>query len=247
MQRFFVTPEQRREDEVLFNGDQADQMIKVLRIKPEEKVIVLDNTGWEYEVAITVIKKNSVFGNITGRKFLVNNPQTKVKLFISPLRRDNFEWVLQKCTELGVYSFTPTICSRTVVNLGDWSGKSQRWSRIIQEASEQSTRTMMPELHSPIKFSEAFDLTSPLCDINLIAWERERDNSITSFINKIDTKLNYRSVKLMIGPEGGFSDEEIFRAKENKISTFSLGKRILRSETAAIVASSLILHYSGDL
>ena len=201
MQRFFVTPEQRKDNEVIFSGDQADQLIKVLRIKPEEKVIVLDNTGWEYEVVISVIKKNSVSGNITGIKFIDHNPHTKVMLFISPLKRDNFEWVLQKCTELGVFSFTPTICSRSVVNLGDWSGKSQRWSRIIQEASEQSTRTMMPELHTPINFSEALLPASSLCDINLIAWERERDHSITSFINKIDTKTNYRSVKLMIGPE----------------------------------------------
>lgn len=236
MHRFFVT--QINDDQVAFSEHQSHQINKVLRMQTGDKVVVLDNTGWEYEVALKVVAHKRVTAVILTKRLVANEPVVDLTLYQSVLKRDNFEWVLQKCTEIGVARFVPLITERTVARV---PRNMARWQRILTESAEQSGRGMIPRMDDPQKLSDAF-ASLPGNQSALIPWELADKRSIKSALAGGDT-----AVSLFIGPEGGFSDTEIDQAKQYAVIPVSLGQRILRSETAAIAASTLILHELGEL
>jgi 16S rRNA (uracil1498-N3)-methyltransferase len=246
MHRFFVKPDQISDTQVRFLEQQVDQLVKVLRINLNDRVTILDNTGWEYEVIIRNINRNNINGEIVNKAFPDRESPVKVNLFVSLLKKDNLEWVFQKGTELGIHHFTPMICARTIIRYEERSQKMERWTKIIQEASEQSTRSIKPGLSDPIFFQAALKDLDPK-GLNMIAWEKETRQHVKSVLGSITSVNIPSSVNIFIGPEGGFTEEEIKSAEGFKLLSVSLGKRILRSETAAIAASSIILSYFDDL
>lgn len=240
MNRFFVSKSDFRGDEVVLTGRQAHQIRNVLRMAPGERIIALDNTGLEYEVVLTDASKKQVAGRIESRCAGAAEPRIRLTLYQSLLAREKFELVLQKCTEIGVSQFVPVITQRSIVRRLEAaaSKKLDRWRVIITEAAEQSHRARIPDLIAPVHFEEALSQLSGF-DCCLITSPHEKQTSLQKALR---SGKDLRNIALLIGPEGGFTDGEIVLAVEAGAKPVGLGPRILRTETAAIVAAALVLH-----
>jgi 16S rRNA (uracil1498-N3)-methyltransferase len=237
MHRFFV--KEIQDNQVVFTPAQAHQIAAVLRMEPGQLVVVLDNQGWEFEAALVEVGRKRVTAVIHHKRFVTTEPTSQLTLYQSLLKRDNFEWVLQKGTELGVSCFVPLITERTVARLPK---KTDRWQRILTEAAEQSRRGRIPELAQPVALAQAFAELPP-DHTGLIPWEEAESGSIGDYVaGKVGT-----AVALFIGPEGGFTTDEIELARQRHIHPITLGQRILRAETAAIAAATLVMHALGEL
>ncbi|MHC4759608.1 MAG: RsmE family RNA methyltransferase, partial [Planctomycetota bacterium] len=169
MHRFFVEKSSFQGDEVVLKEKQVHQVHNVLRMKEGEHVVVLDNTGFEYEVELLNITKGKAAGKIIEKRESAGEPKAKLTLYQSLLTREKFEFVLQKCTEIGVSRIVPMVTERTIVrDTAIKEGKLERWRNIIMEAAEQSGRGLIPELRTPIEYSEAIIETEDY-DMSLIA------------------------------------------------------------------------------
>lgn len=241
MNHFFIDPQHIQESRVLFPTDVSHQIVRVLRLKMDSTVMVLDNLGHQYEVRLEKLDAQQCTGKIVQTLKIETEPETRLHLMIAMTQREKFEWILQKSCEIGVYKITPIMSERSIqIPSSDFQKKKARWERILKEAAEQSRRGMIPTLNDPEPIQIAFGDPGPL---RLIAWENEQNRGL----NDIFPNQKSVEVTLLIGPEGGFSDQEIQAAQSKGWIPFSLGKRILRIETAAIVASALILHQTGDI
>jgi len=243
MHRFFVPPDAVAAGRVRFSAAQAHQIVNVLRLRAGDRVKVLDDTGWEYEVELISLDRQSAEGRVRRKALATTEPRVKIVLYQAVLKGHRFELVLQKGTELGIVGFVPVVCERCVVgNLTDIESKLARWQRIIQEAAEQSHRAKLPQLQRPMLFEQA---CSNLQGLALLPWEEERQYGLRSFLRNLSTRPF--TVHLFIGPEGGFSPGEVQVARHYGIRTVSLGPRVLRAETAGLAAAAAILYEWGDL
>ncbi len=247
MHRFFVPPELIDGESVTLVGGVADQLVRVLRTRPGEQIIVLDDTGWEYMVTLESLSRRKVQGRVTKRLRSKGEPGVGITLYQAVLKADRFEFVLQKGTELGVSAFVPVFCARSVPK-ADGHGRTmrdRRWMRIITEAAEQSRRGRLPSLKTAVEFSDACERAEGLA---LIPWEEEGRIGLKSALEEwIHAGRSAKPVSLFTGPEGGLTRQEIERARASGIVPVSLGRRILRAETAAIAATAAILYEAGEL
>lgn len=219
--------------------DTAHQIRNVLRLRADDAILVLDNSGWEYEVLLRQVDRQQVVGEAVAKRPSPNEPAVQLTLYQSLMKRDKFEWVLQKGTEIGVSHFVPLVTQRSLVQKVDIKDrKHSRWQKILTEAAEQSRRGRIPTLHPPHTLAQA--LENHPSQPGLIAWEGATEPPLREILAEWERPS---AISLFIGPEGGYATEEIEAAKTTGIVPITLGKRILRAETAAIVASALILHY----
>ncbi len=243
--RFFVKPEQIKETEVILTQPHAHQIRNVLRMRPGERIIVLDNSGWEYVVELTSVDRDEIKGQVVEKRLNPSEPSTKVTLYQALLKGEQFELVLQKGTEIGVVSFVPVISERCIVgDVALVAKKRERWERIITEAAEQSGRGFLPKLEEPVLFARACRSLKLRGGLALMPWEGERKRSLREILTREKKPF---SVNIVVGPEGGFSEREVEMARRYGITTVSLGPRILRAETAGIVAAALVLYELGDM
>lgn len=241
MHRFFIDPQFITETAVSFPPQQAHQLCTVLRMAVGDGVVVLDNAGQAYDVTLTHVDRRQVLGEITAQYVATGEPATYLTLYLALLKRDNFEWVLQKGTEIGITRFVPLLTARTVVTAAK-AGKQERWQRILAEAAEQCRRGRVPELTPPIALTDA--VVTRDAAVALMPWEEAiNDVGITAVLPQPSPV----SVALFIGPEGGFAQEEVEYGRSHGLIPVTLGSRILRAETAAIVAATLVLQACGDL
>jgi 16S rRNA (uracil1498-N3)-methyltransferase len=241
MHRFFIPKEWRGEDKVSIKGEQARQICHVLRLKPQDHITVLDNTGVEYEVEVEILSGELVQGKVIRKGFCPNEPKIKITLFQALLKIDKFEFVLQKGVELGVSTFVPFLSERCVVKKPA-ENRVDRWRKIVQEAAEQSKRALVPALHPVVSFEEACQLAG---NPSLLLWEGEKIIGLSKFLK--NTPQNSPTINIFVGPEGGFPTSEVKYARSRGIVPVSLGCRILRAETAGLVAISAILYDRGEL
>jgi len=242
MQRFFVSPEDIRGNEIVLRK-QAHQIRDVLRLKEGEYITLLDNEGWEYEVSLTKVGRNEIKGEVIEKRKAKGQPRVKITLYQAMTAREKFEWVLQKCTEVGVVKFVPVITERSIVrDCKIKQNKMERWRQIIQEAAEQSHQGRMPDISPPVTFEKAIEKIDGY-GCKLIASPAAESSNLRNCLKG----FNCGEAALFVGPEGGFTKDEIKMCVEKGARAFSLGERILRTETAAVVASALILYESGEL
>ena len=241
MHRFFVTGSWQVGDEVVLAEAQAHQISQVLRLRPQTPLVLLDNAGWAYEVALLQVDKRQVRGRVVSRTPAPGEPATQLTLYQALLKADKFEWVLQKGTELGVARFVPLLSERSVVQEVS-QNKLARWERIITEAAEQSGRGRIPQLLPPTSFTDALT-TLPPHTLALIPYEQEKTTSLKAFLATSPP----RPLALFIGSEGGWSEAEVTLAKRHGLTAVTLGPRILRADTAAVVAAALVLHELGEM
>lgn len=246
--RFFISPQDISGQFVTFPEDTVHQISRVLRMQPGDRIIVLDNSGWERVVELDDISRHDATGRVLEKRIASGEPNVKITLYQSMLKKSNFELVLQKCTELGVVSFVPIISSRTVVgSLGAISdNKWSRWERIITEAAEQCRRGRRPALNDAQMFSHAVSQAQRRGGTMLIPWEEEGSRSLNEALYPNESGERPFSVSVFVGPEGGFEEEEVALAKEAGAVVVTLGPRILRAETAAIAATATVLYELGE-
>ena len=228
IRRFYVRGENITGNVAIIEGNEYYHVTKVMRYKKGYRLILCSGDGFDRLSEITEITADKVICKVLEIEKNERELKTKITLYQSMIRSERFDIAIQKAVELGVYKIVPIITERTM----EKTFKRDRSERIIQEACKQCERAMLPEILDPISIDEAFK--SARGD-KLMAYENEEENHALKTLSNISEE-----VSLMIGPEGGFSDDEVNRARENGFITFSLGKRILKSETASIAAISAI-------
>ncbi len=240
MHRFFIDPSFILNTAVSFPPPVARQIRSVLRLRAGERVLVLDNSGDEMEVLLNGVAKSSVTGEVVAKRPSANEPAAQVTLCLALLKRDNFEWVLQKGTEIGVSRFVPLLTEHAVVTAVK-PNKQARWQRILTEAAEQCRRGRIPQLAPPMKLTAAFE--SVAADRLLLPWVAAPGKTIAASL----AESAMHSVALFVGPEGGWSNAEVQIAQAHGAEPVTLGRRTLRAETAAVVAATLTLDALGEL
>ena len=241
MHRFFLPPGAIQADSILFPAETTHQIFRVLRLRAGEQVIVLDGLGWQYRVELTAVNRLQVFGRVLEKAAISSDPPVHLSMYLCLTQREKFEWMLQKCTEVGVSEFTPVLSSRSLVQDAEsLDNKLTRWQRIIQEAAEQSSRGRVPILNPPVDFAAALETGRLQNDAYLVAWEQEHARRLTSCLTGLPAKAR---VAMLIGPEGGLSREEVELASQKGWQAVSLGPRILRMETAAVVSAALVIDW----
>jgi 16S rRNA (uracil1498-N3)-methyltransferase len=236
----FFTEEKIREDQseiIISDAQQAHKISRVLRKKTGDKIIILDNFGLEFLCEIKQSTTKLILLRIIEKKENNNELKFRISLYQSMIKKDKMDFVFEKCTEMGVSEFHPLLSEHSV----KLSLKEERMKKILKEASEQSRRGKIPKLFKMEKFKIAVKNCSKE-DINIIFYEKEKSKFLIEFLidNREMIRKGSRNINLFIGSEGGFSDEEIKMAKDAEFNIFSLGKRTLRAETAAIFSSVLI-------
>lgn len=273
--RFFVPPEWLEGEQVTLQGDVYHQVSRVLRLAPGDEVILLDNSGWESVVRLTGMQAEQGTGEVISRRVVRAEPHTKITLYQALLKGDRFEFALQKGTELGLVEFVPVVADRCIVaDLDVTSRKERRWRKILQEAAEQSGRGRIPHLRPALLFARACERVRRTGGLSLILWEGEQTltlrgllggeaaatETLREFLARLGTappetpapippagRQRPFSVNLFAGPEGGFTPAEVDLARRYGVLPVTLGPRILRAETAGLVAASAIFYALGDL
>lgn len=243
--RFFVPPEWIRESRVTLSGEVGHQVRNVLRLRPGDRIVVLDDTGWECEVELTHLDREIVAGQVTAERQAGGEPRTRIVLCQAALKARRFEFVLQKATELGIAEFVPLVCERSVVgDVSEIDARQERWRRIIREAAEQSRRGRLPVLRPTAMFTLACQEAIDAGALTLILSEHQPELTLKQALERsaADGRAQIAAVSLFVGPEGGFSTEEVYLAAQYGAQPVSLGPRILRAETAALAATAGILY-----
>lgn len=239
--RFFITPEILKSDEIHFPPEIARQIGRVLRLKPGANVVVLDDCGRQADVELTLVAPDQVSGRVLRISPAGGEPAARLTLYLGLTQREKFEWMLQKCTEVGAAGFVPLVTQRSLVQDGrEVERKRARWEAILREAAEQCGRGRIPALHPALTWNAALVNLQAEYDLALAAWEGEHGLRLRDAVGIVKGKSALR-LALLIGPEGGLSEEEISTARAAGVRAVSLGKRILRMETAAVVATALAL------
>jgi 16S rRNA (uracil1498-N3)-methyltransferase len=240
--RFWVAAEQLDGEVVHFSDEQAHQLRSVLRLRPGAEVLVFDGLSRiDRRVALTDLSH----GRITGEITQAPEPRTHLRVYPALLQRDKFELVLQKLTEVGATCIAPVVTGRSLVREAPDERRYARWRVILREAAEQSGRGVVPELLAARPLADALGaLWTPQGreGCALFAYEGEREHALRDALRERPTR-----VALFVGPEGGYTTEEVACARRAGARVVTLGRRVLRAETAALVASALVLYELGDL
>jgi 16S rRNA (uracil1498-N3)-methyltransferase len=245
MARFFVFRENLRGETATVTGQELDHMRKVLRLEPGAAVTLFDDSGWEHEGVIRSYTARS--GEIAILKSFQPERESPLRVTLAQAlgKGEKMDWVVEKATELGVAVIAPFLSSRTVPKL-DRAGSEKRrarWQKIALSAAKQSGRTKVPDILEITDFQNLVRQTWP-CALKLLCWEGESQINLTE-LHRETPRVD--SLLLVIGPEGGLSADEVAEATRNGFKSVGLGKRILRTETAALAALSLAQFLWGDM
>lgn len=232
MQRYFIHDDCFRDNKIYLKGSEIHHIKNVMRFGVGDFVEIFDYAGKGYLTEIETISKKEVILNIK-KKLECNDNTLNITLAQAFIKKDKFELVLQKATELGIKKIIPLQTQHAVVKIQDFSNKKQRYETIVKEASEQSERIFLPEI---AEMTDIYKINYHDYDVVLTAYARQEKMSLFEEIKDID---RLKKILILIGPEGGFSKKEIEYLEEVS-HLISLGDTILRSETAAIFLISAI-------
>lgn len=249
MHKFFTPKELINGDVAKIIGDDVKHIYKVLRISEGEKVTLNNCEGVEYLGSVKSVSKQEVLIKILEKLETNNESNVKIYLFQGLPKSQKMDLIVQKGTELGITEFIPTITHRVDVKLKGEFKKLDRLNRIALEAAKQSKRSIIPKVSEPIEFDEVLEKINSL-DLLIVPYENANNFGIKTLINELRKENNIDNIKnigIFIGPEGGIEEDEIERLKDKGAYIVTLGKRILRTETAGFVATSLIQYELSDL
>lgn len=233
--RFYVPPENIRENTVILPAEHGNHIKNVLRMKPGDSCMVFDGSGFEYEILLEKIYPGPE-GRIINR-FITGTPgEARITLVQGLAKGEKMDLIIQKCSEIGVNTFIPCRSERTIVKLDQDNAvkKQERWQKIAQSAAEQSHSTTVPVVEPVTDLATVLKQVKP-GQLAIIPWENERSTSLKQVLKGTEA----REIIFFIGPEGGFSETEITAAKKAGVLPVSLGQRILRTETAGIVVAAI--------
>ena len=243
MHQFFVEKENVGTDRITITGSDVNHIGNVLRMKPGEKIRVSDSQARSFFCHIEKITEDEVVAYIDEQDERGTEFAHRVYLFQGLPKGDKMELIIQKAVELGVYEIIPVAMKNCVVKLDakKAENKVKRWQAIAESAAKQSKRTVIPRVQMPVSWKEAQAMAKEL-DVTLVPYENERGMAATREI--ISGIEDGATIGVMIGPEGGFAEEEIAQVSGN-MHRISLGRRILRTETAGLATLSMLI-YSLD-
>ena len=240
MHHFFVTPASIQDEKIEITGDDFNHIKNVLRVDEKERVSIYDGQYNEYICTLDHYEKSKAIFRIVEKLAADNELGSRLYLFQGLPKNDKMELIIQKAVELGVYGIIPVRMRRCIVKYDSKKEKAklQRWNAISESAAKQSARALIPEVHSILDYEEALALASEL-DMVFVPYEHEEGIMHTKdLLKRMDPGM---SVGVFIGPEGGFEDSEIQKANDKGFHTISLGRRILRTETAGLCALSVLM------
>lgn len=242
MHHFFVTPEQVREENIIIEGSDVNHIKNVLRMKVGEELEISDGNNKKYLCEIASMTSDEVCAAIKAELKVDTELPSKIYLFQGLPKSDKMELIVQKAVELGVYEIIPVATKRAVVKLDDKkaSKKIERWQAIAESGAKQSGRNVIPEVKKVMAFKEAVQYAKSL-DVLLVPYELAEGMAETKTL--ISNIKPGQSVGFFIGPEGGFETSEVEYAIENGAKAITLGKRILRTETAGLTTLSILMYH----
>ena len=241
MHHFFVEPSDVGDSLISIKGQDVNHIRNVLRMKIGEEILISDGTGKDYVCEVAELSDDIVTAKITD--FLAEGRELKTELYLFQglPKSDKMELIIQKAVELGVKAIIPVSTSRSIVKLDGKKEESKikRWQAISESAAKQSKRGIIPEVKSIMSFKEAINYVNDF-DVKIIPYENANNMAETKqIVSSIKEKMK---VAIIIGPEGGFSDEEALAVIAAGGVSVSLGRTILRTETAGMAALAMIMY-----
>ncbi|MBR0359541.1 MAG: 16S rRNA (uracil(1498)-N(3))-methyltransferase [Clostridia bacterium] len=246
MPKFFTARENITDSQIIIDNEDANHIRKVLRLNTGDEITVCDGRGIDYTAVISEIGKNSIVCDIKDSKKCDTEPGVEITLYQGLPKAAKMDYIIQKNTELGICRVVPAKLSRCVVKLEDKSAeekKIQRWQKIANEAAKQSGRGVIPEIAMPMTVDEIIDAVKD-SDLVFVPYECETKTRLRDIVEETP---DAKHISFIIGPEGGFDVTEIERFKSAGIKTVTLGKRILRTETAAEAVVSMLMYAYNEI
>lgn len=241
MHWFYVEHGQIKDRMIIITGSDVNHIKNVLRMQKGEKLVICDGQGTDYYCSIADFSKDEVIAEILEMNDTETELNTKIYLFQGLPKKDKMELIIQKAVELGVHEVIPVSMKRCVAKIEDKKKeqkKLERWQSIATSAAKQSGRGIIPKVQGVLSYTEALQRAKEL-DLTIIPYEQAE--GMTESKKLIDSACQKKSIGIFIGPEGGFDNTEIQKARELGFSTISLGKRILRTETAGLTILSILM------
>ncbi len=241
MNRFFVGKSAITDDRILITDpEDVKHIFKVLRSMPGDLIEISDSQEFEYTARIVLCNRDTVELEIINKQVFMREPTVLVDLYQGIPKQGKMEMIIQKAVELGGNAIIPVFMERSVsTDKGNGGQKAHRWQKVSDEAVKQCKRGIIPIVEMPIHFSDML-LRLKNYDLILFPYENERDCSIKKVLR--DLKIKPRTIAIIIGPEGGFSDNEADRLVEAGAACVTLGKTILRTETAGSAAIAMVMY-----
>ncbi len=242
MTRFFVSPEEMKPDFMVLTGENAAHA-KVLRLKCGEEVLICDGQGKESVCAVSDVSPDRISLVVKATQASASEAAVKVSVYMAFAKGDKLEHVIQKATELGAYEIVAFPTSRCVSRPDEKSlgKKVERWQKIAASAAEQSGRGAIPRVLTLGSYKEALERAA-LADLPILFYENEQATTLRMALEE----KPFQTVSLLTGPEGGLEEKEVKQAAEAGLRVCTLGKRILRCETAPLCALSAVMYAAGE-
>jgi len=246
--RFFVESENINNGTARISGSDAKHLKTVMRLGIGDEIRLIDGKGFDYLACIDAYDGADVLAKIIECKKSSAEPELKLTLLQAVPKGDKMDFIVQKCTELGICTIVPCITKRCITKLDEKKAGERvtRWQRIALEAAKQSGRGVIPTVENVVSFEDAVhNISKKIDSLFVIPWELEKSLSMKSVLQQ--NKGNVNSITFAIGPEGGFDIGEVDFACKNGAIPVSLGSRILRTETAGMVACTITLYEFGEI
>ena len=246
MRHFFTDPSLTLNSLVTIRKSDAHHIKNVLRLKPGDRIKLLDGAGFEYEAVIRIMSAAKVDVEILSRDRAALQSGAQIIVAQAFLKEKKMDDLVRKLCELGVAKWIPFFSQRSIPrpDASRLAGRRRRWHRIAAEALKQCRRVDLPEIAAALSFDEVLDY-SKTCDLKIVFWENEPTPLPRSI--ELNEKNSFKKILLMLGPEGGFTRAEIELAQRSGFVVAGLGPRILRAETATLAAVTLAQYIFGDM
>jgi len=246
MFRFFFEQQNVIDGRVLLFGDDVKHIRDVLRLKTGDKIELCDGDCREFIAELVELDKKQIVAELKLSRDSFAESETNVILFQSIPKGDKMDEIVQKCVELGVKQIVPIISQRTVIKFKtdeEKQKKVERWAKIAKEAAKQSRRGVIPVVRNPIAFEKALTLKEDM--LGIVSSEHERFKTLNSIIE--EKPENKSTIAVLVGPEGGWEKSEVDLAVDSLWQPFTLGHRILRTETAGLAIVSVVMSLTGEM
>jgi len=243
--RFFVERNQIKEKQIQIIGTDVNHIKNVLRMKPQDEIVISDGENQEYTCYIEAISGDEVLAHIMYVQETGLELKSPIYLFQGLPKSDKMDLIIQKAVELGAYEIIPVAMKRSVTKLDvkKEAAKIKRWQGISESAAKQSKRMRIPEIKGVMSFPQAISYAKSL-DICLMPYELAKGMKETK--ETLAGIVPGQSIGIFIGPEGGFAEEEAAEALANEVKIITLGRRILRTETAGLTTLSILMYLMED-
>lgn len=243
MSKFFIEKSQLKKDCAYLTGQDVNHITRVLRQKPGDELLLCDGEGTDYRARILSFDKESLSAEILAAMPSETEPAVKVTLYQGLPKQGKMEWIIEKCTEMGITAIVPVQMARSVVKLdgAQAAKKLERWQKTAREAAKQCGRGVIPQIMPPVTLEALTREALP--EFLLLPYEEERTTPVKEALRGAAAK----SAGIFIGPEGGFTPEEAAHLVSLGAKSVSLGRRILRTETAGLTALALLLYEFDEM